>query len=855
MRVRQMRKKKLRVAALLLCLALAFAYPAAAAGAVDETVDAQESAGAPPETFTVYVQAGDADPVEFISYTGAEMRQIAKQYNPDRNALKYSAVSYAGMAGRVTTEYITLADFISHVSQEKGTLCLGSGDYIIMGEDLTKDQSLIDSGYDRKTLMGNWYSYDTVVGATRYYFPAWNEGSSEGAVSVPAAIGLKSYGDSSGVSDELLDFYRVSADYLWAYVLYFGQTSCDERTYPYFYYGQDQAIIRYDGEAAANETIRALLQNQITQAETLLQDTVVAVSASTVAQGKFWVTQAQYDALTAAKTAAAAADGENAKNGAAYDSFLALRKACDTFSAARQSGQREGYFWYTENQGDTYTITSARQLIELGKLVSGEALDAGTQQNLPQDSFAGKTVRLACDIDLSGYRVNIGSSEYAFAGTFDGQGYTVSGLGTTYSSKTCVGLFGNIGAGGLVKDLTVSGDVGVTGTSSSIGGIAGKNAGTIENVRCLVDVAAAKSSRVGGIAGENSGTIRNCLFAGTVQAKEQGGAAAGYNTGSVTGCLNAAEVSLVGSNDAAGSIRGCISTRAKLADANSGALAGSYTLAAAAVDTNSGTVRNVFCSGKSTGVEGVTAIGTAAGFAENAVYQALCADGSFQSVSGGYPCLRWQKVYDVYFALGLDNNTMEPAQAGEYLPVIRTADPTAKQLVDGAVQDDPRFVFRGWYADEARETAFDFTQPTTGTQTLYAGWTDAAGETMHRLRIQVVRHTADGLKTTTKDYYHPAGDSYSHTLEQNDGYITETPTVSGVMGAADETIEVHFYRLGDVDQDGKITAADAMLVLRQNAGYTTLTAIQQRLADCNGDDKVNSDDARAILCASVGAAN
>lgn len=52
---------------------------------------------------------------------------------------------------------------------------------------------------------------------------------------------------------------------------------------------------------------------------------------------------------------------------------------------------------------------------------------------------------------------------------------------------------------------------------------------------------------------------------------------------------------------------------------------------------------------------------------------------------------------------------------------------------------------------------------------------------------------------------------------------------------------------GDVNLDGKVTAADAGLALRAGAKLTKLTAIQAWNADVNGDGKVNAADAQRIL--------
>lgn len=58
--------------------------------------------------------------------------------------------------------------------------------------------------------------------------------------------------------------------------------------------------------------------------------------------------------------------------------------------------------------------------------------------------------------------------------------------------------------------------------------------------------------------------------------------------------------------------------------------------------------------------------------------------------------------------------------------------------------------------------------------------------------------------------------------------------------------------LGDVNKDGKINSADALLVLQSSVGSINLDSEKKTLADVNRDGKVNSADALKILQFSVG---
>lgn len=55
------------------------------------------------------------------------------------------------------------------------------------------------------------------------------------------------------------------------------------------------------------------------------------------------------------------------------------------------------------------------------------------------------------------------------------------------------------------------------------------------------------------------------------------------------------------------------------------------------------------------------------------------------------------------------------------------------------------------------------------------------------------------------------------------------------------------YELGDVNQDGKVNARDAKMVLQYFNGNITFSDEQKTLADVNSDGKINARDAKLIL--------
>ena len=96
----------------------------------------------------------------------------------------------------------------------------------------------------------------------------------------------------------------------------------------------------------------------------------------------------------------------------------------------------------------------------------------------------------------------------SFCGTFDGQGYTISGIRIYRDGKNYTGLFGDLN-GGTVKNVRLA-DARITG-SSNIGGIAGYNSqGTVMNCTVAADVCIhAAGENHGGIVGKNSSNTYN----------------------------------------------------------------------------------------------------------------------------------------------------------------------------------------------------------------------------------------------------------------------------------------------------------------------------------------------------------
>ena len=218
---------------------------------------------------------------------------------------------------------------------------------------------------------------------------------------------------------------------------------------------------------------------------------------------------------------------------------------------------------YTVSEdGKTYTVTSAEGL----KAVA----DIANNGNLGINITLTENINLT-DIDWT----PIGTDYYnQYTGAFDGGNHTITGL-TVTGSNEFAGLFGFIGSGGKVKDVTLK-EVKIESDNdmSDVGGVVGWSYGTIEN--CSVSgsvIGRGTISIVGGVVGYQwDGSITGCSSSATVNAGNTAGGVAGhttmgaamtasYATGDVTvendGTSNAWAGGIVGMNGGSSTLTAC----------------------------------------------------------------------------------------------------------------------------------------------------------------------------------------------------------------------------------------------------------------------------------------------------------
>ncbi|MDL2213190.1 hypothetical protein LJC05_01785 [Bacteroides sp. OttesenSCG-928-J23] len=180
----------------------------------------------------------------------------------------------------------------------------------------------------------------------------------------------------------------------------------------------------------------------------------------------------------------------------------------------------------------------------------------------------------------------IGTYTAAYTGTFNGNGYTISGLkiSTAYNQ----GLFGYT-VNAVLANVTIKNPViSVTSSSSSNTGTLVGFANTNTTItRCAVEGGKVTGSgRVGGLVGTANGThIAGCYTAGTqVTGYSAVGGLVGYtNGGTIAACYatatvtaNFADGGLVGSNTGSTTIAFCYTTEDKLVGDDSGTTVSCY---------------------------------------------------------------------------------------------------------------------------------------------------------------------------------------------------------------------------------------------------------------------------------------
>lgn len=193
------------------------------------------------------------------------------------------------------------------------------------------------------------------------------------------------------------------------------------------------------------------------------------------------------------------------------------------------------------------------------------------------------------------------SRDNAYTGTFDGKGYTVSGLyfNNPILSYSYVGLFGYIGANGKISN------VGVLDSYFQFrmqgGGICGKNDnGELQNCYNSSTVIGNYSTGTGGVCGMNYGTVRDCKNTGSVRGTSTIGGVCGFNdSGKIENCFNEGIVS--GTNRNIGGVCGNNDRGTTKCCYNTASVSGLETVGGVCGSNRDGTITNCFNEGTVSG--------------------------------------------------------------------------------------------------------------------------------------------------------------------------------------------------------------------------------------------------------------
>ncbi len=445
---------------------------------------------------------------------------------------------------------------------------------------------------------------------------------------------------------------------------------------------------------------------------------------------------------------------------------------------------------------------------------------------------------VANDIELSGSWTPLGwtdSNDVPFTGTFNGNGYTISGLGMDYDNGTYVGLFAI--NEGTIENLSVEMKDTIKG-SQFVGVIAGQNNGTIQNVSVTQDsvlnsgegVQGTNDSQtfVGGITGRNNkdGVVANSFAKVAVHGQYFVGGLVGGNFGEIYQCYCKGSVNnmynnnslsycaynggLVGGNK--GSITDCYSYTAGEVKGNQyvgGAVGGNY---------DDGSVENVwvdpYVMALNTNKSGIFA------GAQNGTVTQCYVVSKTSGTQGGATRISSSDLQDSENfpgASGWDFDHIWTFEGTKY-PVLRNCGNSGEHE--------------------------DIVLPTSGYTVSFAGG-GLTGDTVTNIpdSYKVAGGTGinlPGAPTRTND---------QKWVYDFKGWSDGENTYA-VGAAYTVTNDVEFtatWKLHSVNGDGEWTYLDAMAIMDYLAGNITLTDEQIEAADYNHDGMVSYLDAMRIM--------
>ena len=475
----------------------------------------------------------------------------------------------------------------------------------------------------------------------------------------------------------------------------------------------------------------------------------------------------------------------------------------------------------------------------------------------------------------------IGRQGHGFAGTFDGNGKSITNLKLT-SDKDETGFFGLLTNGGKVKSLSVSGSVTATGDVSQTGGIAGAmgEVGSKSSITdCTFSGTVTGNIQVGGIIGcvGQHNQVERCANHAAVSGKEDVGGVAGANSyGVMRYCYNTGAVG----SDAAKQVGGIVGTQQNYAEMvacyNTGAVTGTdyvggvagkvYVAAMPSGCYNVGEVSTALrCGGAvgSFGGDDYIMVKNGSFFKEinNAAFKANGAASRTEAQMKASSFVRElnSEAYGTYFTADSKSvNNGYPIllwQAGGFQVTFDARGGTCETkavtvLEGGSLVEIPaayrwNYHFEGWFtemngAGERVTTASTFTQDTT----LYAHWTFNANEEAAKVnealsRLETLRN---GLGSASEEAYQNGVASITSATSLAAVEQAYQAAVVAMRKAASDYGKVQVIVANNTFAKGNGAAWDGELVnteIRLTADSTAFSCVEEALT---GKDLKNSKD-------------
>ncbi|WP_343256416.1 GLUG motif-containing protein [Ligaoa zhengdingensis] len=239
------------------------------------------------------------------------------------------------------------------------------------------------------------------------------------------------------------------------------------------------------------------------------------------------------------------------------------------------------YLYEAEEAVGLPAVEPDAEVEELEPIMDGKITSAQQVMQIRNDLSGNYT--LEADIDLSEVEnwVPIGTKEAPFTGSFNGNGHVIANLTSERPDALDVGLFGVIGAGASVSNLTVRGAE-VSGRIYT-GILAGRNEGVVTD--CTVSGDVTTYAAGGALIGQNTGKISDSHAIGTVAS------VGGDSVGGLVG-VNSGNVGTIDLNNK-GIIDGCSAQVVVTGFTNVGGLVGQNDCATVSNSMASGTVEGV----------------------------------------------------------------------------------------------------------------------------------------------------------------------------------------------------------------------------------------------------------------------